>query len=120
MSEMLVRTEARAVGVVTDHTSRRTYSAIDQRPEVLFYPSVRFQTAEGRTVEFRNKLGTNVPPRVGDGVTVLYDPQRPEEAKVALGSMFRFSSKALAVAGAIFVGAMAMFFVSVIVLVSLS
>ncbi len=123
MSETLARTEVRAVGIVTDHTSRRTYSAIDNRTGALFYPSVRFQTADGRTVEFENKLGTNAPPRVGDEVTVLYDPERPEEAKVALGSMFRFNPKALLVVGAIFLGAMALFFlffVGVIVLVSLS
>ncbi len=123
MSETLARTAARAVGIVTDHASRRTYSAMDHRPDVLFYPSVRFQTADGRTVEFQNKLGTNAPPQVGDEVTVLYDPTRPEEAKVALGSMFRFSPKAFAVAGAIFLGAMALFFlffVAVIVFVSLS
>lgn len=96
---------------------------MDQRPGVLFYPSVRFQTADGRTVEFQSKLGSNAPPRVGDEVTVLYDPQRPEEARVALGSMFRFDPKALAVVSAIFVGAMLLFFlffVAVVVFVSLS
>ena len=123
MSETLARTEARAVGVVTAHTSRRTYSGIDQRPEVLFYPSVRFQTEDGKTVEFENRLGSNAPPRVGEEVTVVYDPARPEEAKVALGSMFRINPKALLIAGAIFLGAMALFFlffVTVIVWASMS
>jgi len=90
---------------------------------VLYYPSVRFQAADGRTVEFQNKLGTNVPPRAGDEVTVIYDPARPEQAKVALGSMFRFNPKALLVVGGIFLAAMAFFFllfVAVIVWVSLS
>ncbi len=117
MSETLARTEARAMGVVMAHTSRRTYSAMDNRPGVLFYPSVRFQTADGRTVEFHNKLGTNAPPRVEDEVTVIYDPQRPEEAKVALRSMFRFNPKALAVVGAIFLGAMALFFLFFVAMV---
>jgi uncharacterized protein DUF3592 len=123
VSETLAETEARAVGVVTTHKSRRTYSAIDNRPEVLFFPSVGFQTAYGRTVEFENDLGSNAPPRVGDEVTVLYDPARPEEAKVALRSMWRVDPKALLVVGAIFVGAMAffyLFFVAVIVWVSLA
>lgn len=96
---------------------------MDHSPGMLFYPSVRFPTADGTIVEFQSKLGTNAPPRVGDEVTVIYDPQRPEEAKVALRSMFRFSPKAPLVAGAIFLGAMALFFlffVSVIVFVSLS
>ncbi len=123
MSETLTRTEARAVGVVTAHTSRRTYSAMDNRPEVLFFPSVRFQTADGRTVEFENDLGSNAPPRVGDEVTVLYDPARPEEAKVALRSMWKVDPKALLVVGAIFLGTMAfffLFFVAVIVWASLA
>ena len=123
MSETLPRTEARAVGVVTAHTSRRSHSGIDQRTSLLFFPSVRFQTADGRTVEFQNKIGSNAPPRVGDEVTVVYDPARPEEAKVALGSMFRFDPKVLLVVGGIFLAAMAfffLFFVAMIVWASLS
>jgi hypothetical protein len=60
---------------------------------------------------------------VGDQVTVIYDPARPQEAKVALGSMFSFNPKALLVAGGIFLAAMALFFlllVAVIVWASLS
>ena len=89
----------------------------------MFFPSVRFQTADGRIVEFQNKVGSNAPPRVGDEVTVLYDPEHPEEARVPLGSMFRPNLKLLAVVGAIFLGAMALFFlffVAVIVFVSMS
>jgi hypothetical protein len=96
---------------------------MDHRVDVLFYPSVRFQTADGRTVEFQNKIGTNVPPGVGDEVTIIYDPARPEEAKVALGSMFKFNPKALLVVGGIFLAAMALFFllfVAVIVWASVS
>ena len=95
---------------------------MDHRVDVLFYPSVRFQTADGRTVEFQNKIGTNVPPGVGDQVTVIYDPAWPEEAKVALGSMFRFNPRALLIVGGIFLAAMAFFllFVAVIVWASLS
>ncbi len=49
--------------------------------------------------------------------------RRAEDARVALGSTFRFNFKLLAVAGAIFLGAMTLFFllfVAVIVWVSLS
>jgi hypothetical protein len=122
LSDTLVSTEARAVGIVTDHTSRRSHG-MDHRTHVLFYPAVRFQTADGRTVEFQNKIGTNAPPQVGNEVTVIYDPARPEEAKVALGSMFRIDPKALLVVGAIFLGAMAfffLFFVAMIVWATLS
>ena len=122
MSDTLVSTEARAVGMVTDYTFRRSYG-MDHRVDVLFYPSVRFQSPDGRTVEFQNKLGTNVPPRVGDEVPVIYDPARPEEAKVALGSMFKFNPKALLIVSGIFLAAMALFFllfVAVLVWASVS
>jgi hypothetical protein len=121
MSETLPRTEARAVGVVTEHTSRWSHGL--DHPSLLFFPSVRFQTTAGRTVVFQNKIGTNAPPRVEDQVTVIYDPAQPEEAKVALGSMFRFDPKALLVVGGIFLAAMAFFlllFVAVIVWATLS
>ena len=119
----MARTGARAVGVVTGHTSRRSYGSMHNHKSLLFFPSVRFQTQDGRTVEFQNKTGTNAPPRVGDQVTVIYDPARPEEAKLALGSMFRFDPKVLLVVGGIFLAAMAFFFllfVAVIVWVSLA
>jgi hypothetical protein len=95
MSETLPRTEARAAGVVTEHTSRWSHG----HPSLLFFTSVRFQTGDGRTVEFQSKVGTNAPPRVGDQVKVIYDPARPEETKVALGSMFKIDPKALLVVG---------------------
>ncbi len=121
MSETLPRTEARAVGVVTEHTSRWSHGL--DHPNLLFFPSVRFQTTDGRTVVFQNKIGTNAPPRVGDQVTVIYDPARPVEAMVALGSLFKFEPKALLVVGGIFLAAMAFFlllFVAVIVWATLS
>jgi uncharacterized protein DUF3592 len=96
---------------------------MDHRTHVLFYPAVRFQTADGRTVEFQNKIGTDAPPRVWNEVTVIYDPARPAEAKVTLGSMFRVDPQALLVVGAIFLGAMSfffLFFVAMIVWATLS
>jgi hypothetical protein len=80
-------------------------------------PSVRFQTADGRTVEFQNKIGTNAPPPVGDEVTVFYDPERPEDAKVALGDTFKINGRLLLVVGAIFLGVIALMFLSVFALV---
>jgi hypothetical protein len=122
LDETRTTTEVRTVGIVTGHTSRRSYDA-DGHTRVLLFPSVKFQTADGRTVEFDNNIGTNSPPRVGDEVTVIYDPERPEDARVALGSTFKVNFKLLAIAGAIFGGAMVLFFllfVAVILWVSLS
>jgi len=47
----------------------------------------------------------DIPPQVGEGVTVIYDPSRPREAKVKIGSTLRFRPKMLVVAevGALFV-----------------
>lgn len=118
----MIRTGTRTVGVVTSHTSRRSHG-MDNHTSVLFFPSVRFQTEDGKTVEFHNKVGSNAPPKVGEEVTVIYDPERPEEAKVALGSMWRVDPKALLAVGAVFVGAMAfffLFFVAMIVWASLA
>ena len=122
MSETRAITEARAVGVVTGHTSRSTHH-VDDPPGRVFFPSVRFRTADSRTVEFENKLGTNAPPRVGERVTVLYDPERPEEAKVAFGSIVRRNVMAFVVMGAIILGVMFssfMLFVGVFVWIAVS
>ena len=113
MSETQPGSELKAVGVVIGHTSRRSYAGSGG----VTFPSVRFQTADGRTVEFQNKLGTNAPPRVGDEVTVFYDPWRPEDAKIAMGDTFNFNGKLLLVVVAIFLAVVALMFLSVFALV---
>jgi hypothetical protein len=49
----------------------------------VYYPVVRFTTAEGRTVEFRSSTGSSSPPDVGDRVDVLYDADDPQDAKLS-------------------------------------
>ena len=115
LSETHPRSQLTAVGVVTGHTSRRSYAS--DHPGMLLFPSVRFQTADGRTVEFQNGVGSNAPPEVGEEVTVYYDPDRPEEAKLSLGSTFRPNLKLLPVVFGVFVGGVALMFVSVFALV---
>ena len=73
----------------------------------VYYPVVRFTTAEGRTVEFRSSSGSSSQPDVGDRVDVLYDPDDPQDAQlsgffdlwlwtIALGGLgFLFSAFAL-------------------------
>jgi Protein of unknown function (DUF3592) len=49
----------------------------------LFTPLVRFQTAQGRTIEFQSSLRTNPPAyRAGQTVPVLYDPEEPQSAAI--------------------------------------
>ena len=49
----------------------------------VYYPVVRFTTAEGRTVEFRSSTGSSPPPDVGDRVEVLYDSDDPQDAQLS-------------------------------------
>jgi hypothetical protein len=49
----------------------------------VFAPRVRFETAEGRTIEFENRLRTYPPAyRPRDTVTVLYERDVPESAAI--------------------------------------
>jgi hypothetical protein len=49
----------------------------------LFTPIVRFETIDGRTVEFQSGLRTNPPAyRAGQQVSVVYDPGVPESAAI--------------------------------------
>jgi Protein of unknown function (DUF3592) len=113
LSETRPGSESSTVGVVISHTFRRSHAGSGG----VIHPSVRFQTADGRTVEFQNKIGTNAPPRVGAEVTVYYDPERPEDAQVAPGDTFKPNPKAFLVVGAIFLAVLAMMFLSALALV---
>src|SRR4051794_41757070 len=49
----------------------------------MFAPLVRFQTGDGRSIEFQSSLRSNPPGyRTGQTVTVLYDPDAPESAAI--------------------------------------
>jgi len=117
LSETHPQGQLTTVGVVTGHTYRRSHAS--DHPGMLLFPSVRFRTADGRTVEFQSKVGSNAPPKVGDDVTVYYDPGRPEDAKLSLGSTFRPNLKLLPVVFGIFLGVVALMFLSVFALVVL-
>jgi hypothetical protein len=119
LSETQPRTKLSAVGVVTDHTGEFSHGWNKPFVNAVSYPHVRFQTADGRTVEFRNNTGTNSPPAVGEEVTVYYDPERPEEASMAFGDTFKFNPEvALVAAGAIVLGLVAFAFLALLVIVA--
>ncbi len=105
--------EIRATGTVVGHNPRRYHR------NVLIHPVVRFGTPDGRTVEFESGSGSNVPPGVGEEVAVLYDPLRPEEAKLPLGSTMRFRPRTFVVAGALALGVMVLFFLFFLAMVLL-
>jgi hypothetical protein len=55
-----------------------------QTGNLMFAPLIRFQTADGRTIEFQSSLRTNPPSySPGQSVTVLYDPAKPVSAEIA-------------------------------------
>src|SRR3954471_2322468 len=55
-------------------------------------PVVRFRTEDGERIEFEDAFGSNPSPyRVGRGVPVLYDPERPGQARIrSFGSLWLF------------------------------
>jgi hypothetical protein len=69
-----------ATGVVVENVRMQNR----QTGELMFAPLVRFQTADGRTIEFQSSLRTNPPAySPGQRVTVLYDPAKPVSAEIA-------------------------------------
>jgi Protein of unknown function (DUF3592) len=78
---------ASAAGTVTNSVSRWHSDPGDDPgddPGVsrLSHPVVRFVTGDGRTVEFESQVGSTLAPKVGQQVTVLYDPLKPKEARI--------------------------------------
>ncbi|GGS82768.1 hypothetical protein GCM10010156_46800 [Planobispora rosea] len=49
----------------------------------VYYPTLQFQTAQGFMVQTESDLGSNPSPvRPGQQVTVVYDPERPQRARL--------------------------------------
>ncbi|GAA3109900.1 DUF3592 domain-containing protein [Streptosporangium carneum] len=49
----------------------------------VYYPTLRFQTVQGSVVETESDLGSNPSPvRPGQQVMVVYDPERPQRARL--------------------------------------
>jgi Protein of unknown function (DUF3592) len=51
--------------------------------QVAYYPVLRYQTHQGSVKEIVSSVGSN-PPRYkeGDSVVILYDPAKPESARI--------------------------------------
>ena len=82
-----------ATGTVTDvKTSTNTsHSSGGARVRRYRYPVVRFQTQDGRTVEFESETGTSsFSQGPGEQVEVIYDPLKPEEARIKTFMMLWF------------------------------
>lgn len=75
--ERLRRYGRRAAGVVVDHD----YIHKDGEP----YPVVQFQAPDGQVVTARTDIGGAFAPGIGEQVTVLFDPDHPDKARIDSG-----------------------------------
>ncbi|CAN5602679.1 MAG: DUF3592 domain-containing protein [Actinomycetota bacterium] len=111
-------TESRAMGTVTGHKHRRRPGM--DGSSVLVHPVVKFEAEDGRTIEFESKLGSNIPPKVGESVEVFYDPSRPEEARITVGSALRLTKWHFIIVAAIFAVPAVLFFMFFLLMIVIS
>ena len=91
-----------ATGTVTEVKTRTSRSHTSDGPRIRSYryPVVRFQTQDGRTVEFESETGTNTFSQgPGEQVEVLYDPLKPEQARIKTFMMLWFAPLIFSVVG---------------------
>ncbi len=76
--------EASAPGRVVDVIERRQYvNEQDRIIETYYYPVVEFTASDGKRRSVQMNEGSSSPQyEAGDEVTVLYNPQRPLEARI--------------------------------------
>ncbi len=95
----------RVPGVVVDLSWSRS------RNGGTYHPVLRFQTLDGRTVQATSDVGSRpAPARPGQAVTVLYDPENPQEARLdtmtgrgtLLGVIFMVIGALVAIGGVAF------------------
>ena len=106
------RTQGEVVGV-EERTQR-----IQGRRRRLLHPVVRFRTEAGQEVTVVNPVGTTFAPSPGQPVDVLYDPDRPADARLDAASSTWFIPVVMTVVGTVLL-LMGALFVGLSVLVDL-
>ena len=72
-----------AQGEVIDLVLRSSHDGDSGTSSGVYYPVVRFATAEGEYIEFQSGVGSQPPAyRIGDSVTVRYRPDNPYRARI--------------------------------------
>jgi hypothetical protein len=85
-----------AAGVVVDMAANHSGDTPTYAPVVAF-------EHEGRTYRFKDSVSSNPPShRVGEAVRVLYDPARPEDARIDRGRWNKVIPILVALTGALF------------------
>ncbi len=80
-------------------------SSIDSDGDTVYYPRVRFRTQAGGMQEFTGSVGSRPAAfDVGEGVRVLYDPERPGDARIDTFFQLWFLPLLLGGMGIIFAG----------------
>lgn len=70
----------RVPGIITGLIEKRNNDS--DNPGVTFAPRISFQTKSGEKREFTSSVSSYPAPQVGSGVSVLYDPDDPEDATI--------------------------------------
>ena len=97
----LERSGVRAPGVVSSLDASHCGS---QNLSVCFHAVVTYDNSRGQRVSFRDGHGSNPPAyRVGQGVTVLYRPDRPRSAIIERGILNWTGPLALGSMGGVFI-----------------
>lgn len=79
-----IKSSVKTTGVVIDvevrQGMRQNHSSTRN---TLFRPKIRFQTADGRLIDYQSKISSSLDNySIGENVTVHYNPQFPQEAHI--------------------------------------
>lgn len=106
-----IRGSVKTTGIVTDVEVRQGMrQSTGTTRNTLYRPKVRFQTADGRVIDYQSKISSSLDNySIGQNVTVYYDPQSPQEAHIGTIShvvfpylIFGFVGGLFAMVGAFF------------------
>ncbi len=77
-----MKKKIKTTGVVMNvETSQGMQQDIGSVRSTLYKPTVRFQTADGRVIDYTPNLSSNTSNyNVGENVPIYYDPQQPQNA----------------------------------------
>ncbi|MEK7722976.1 MAG: DUF3592 domain-containing protein [Acidobacteriota bacterium] len=101
----------KTTGLVTNvETSRGMQQPIGTTRNTLFRPTVRFQTADGRIIDYQPTTSNNLNNyNVGEQIPIFYNPQSPEQVMFGSSTMtwvrfivFGFVGGFLALFGVVF------------------
>ena len=102
---MLMSTESflHRAATVTGTVIGNDVTIDSQDGSTSYHPRFEFQTPDGRNVVVRSSTGSNPPSfSEGDAVTVLYEPQSPEKAKIRSFAQLWLGTLILGIFGVVF------------------